>query len=707
MAITGIGSRSALAIQALGTMRAQMNDLQRQLGTGKLSTSYAGLGIGRGMSVGLRSNLTALTGYEDTITNVGVRLSITETVLSRISEIGRTVKSATQVAPFQVDGSGQTTLQKTALSQLDEMLGLLNTQSGDRFLFSGRNTDSPATAKTDLILNGNGTQAGFKQIMAERRLADIGANGLGRLLMPAITSGAAALTGAGATLIDDAPAVANGNLDLSALSSAGGNLIINGVTIAIAPGDDELTVQSAINGAGAGVTATFDGTNQLVLTSADADTAIDIDAASTVLAELGLTAGVSDPVNLLTQGAVLDGQTFDIQVGSNPPNAPLAIVFGDDDLAGEISTLAELNAALGTLAGATAAVDSTGNITITAGNTDDAIVITGSASAAAFGLAATTAAPSNAVALTEDSAIAHPFGFKLADISTTMTAATVTGPAGAPPAVSVDFSGLPTPGQDVRVTFTLPDGSSETLTLIATASTNPAKGEFTIGATPSATAANFNATLNASVTSLAKSALTAASAVAASHDFFDLDVGQPPMRVAGPPFDSATTLVAGTPADTVSWYTGEMGTDSARGTAVARIDQSLTVAYGVRANEEAIRYAVQHVAVFASMTFSATDPDANDAFLAMNRRLSSALDGPNGTQRIDDIEAELAGAHTTIQAADERHAQTRMTLENMLSGIEDAPKEEVAAQILAMQTNLEAALRTTAILYQISIVDYL
>ncbi len=56
--------------------------------------------------------------------------------------------------------------------------------------------------------------------------------------------------------------------------------------------------------------------------------------------------------------------------------------------------------------------------------------------------------------------------------------------------------------------------------------------------------------------------------MAAANNFFNVDAGQPPMRVAGPPFDSATSLVAGTPANTVTWYTGEMGTDPARGTAV-------------------------------------------------------------------------------------------------------------------------------------------
>ena len=62
-----------------------------------------------------------------------------------------------------------------------------------------------------------------------------------------------------------------------------------------------------------------------------------------------------------------------------------------------------------------------------------------------------------------------------------------------------------------------------------------------------------------------------------------------PLRVGGPPFEHRDHLVAGTAANTVIWYTGETGTDPARGTAVARIDQSITVQYGARANEQALR----------------------------------------------------------------------------------------------------------------------
>jgi flagellar hook-associated protein 3 FlgL len=43
----------------------------------------------------------------------------------------------------------------------------------------------------------------------------------------------------------------------------------------------------------------------------------------------------------------------------------------------------------------------------------------------------------------------------------------------------------------------------------------------------------------------------------------------------------------------------------------------------------------------------------------------------------------------------------------MLEKIEGVSTEEVAAQILAMQTRLQASLQTTSMLYQTSLVNYL
>jgi flagellar hook-associated protein 3 FlgL len=268
--------------------------------------------------------------------------------------------------------------------------------------------------------------------------------------------------------------------------------------------------------------------------------------------------------------------------------------------------------------------------------------------------------------------------------------------------MSVDFTGVPNAGETIQFRFNLPDGTSEMVTLTATTSATPGPNEFTIGIDAATTAANVQTALTDSVETCANTALVAASAVAAADNFFN----GTPQRVSGPPA-TATALVAGTTANTVSWYTGENGPDPARSTATARIDTSITVDYGMRANEQGIRWMVQNVATLAAVTFSPTDPDAVARNTALNSRIGANLGVPAGTQSIEEISTELAGAQHTLQSTVERHKQTASTLGGMLEQIEGVSTEEVAAQILAMQTRLQASLQTTSMLYQTSLVNFL
>jgi flagellar hook-associated protein 3 FlgL len=310
-----------------------------------------------------------------------------------------------------------------------------------------------------------------------------------------------------------------------------------------------------------------------------------------------------------------------------------------------------------------------------------------------------------AVKVAEDAV--SPFGFKLAGVTTSIASATVT-PSGPPAAYTVDLGATnPSAGDTIKYTFTLPDGSSESITLTATTSSTPGPNQFAIGADSNFTAANIGTALSAALGKLADTSLTAASAIAASNDFFNIDATHPPQRIAGPNFAIATGFVAGTPANTVSWYTGEMGTDPARATATARVDSSIAVSYGLRANEEGIRFQVQNVAALAAMTFSAADPNAAARSVALNQRVGTALDVPPGTQKVEDIEADLAGAQTTLAAASDRHGQTKATLADMLQQIEGVSNEDVAAKVMALQTRLQASLQATALLYKTSLVDYL
>jgi flagellar hook-associated protein 3 FlgL len=507
MSVNGVGSSSALLVQSLVGMRSQLDDLQRQLGTGKKSDSYAGVGLDRGLAVGMRTQLSAVSSWQSTITSVGVPIQVQQTALDGMTSINQAVKSAVMFGTYDPNNTNQTTGQRNARGELGEVFDLLNSQAGDRYLFSGRALDTPATDTISRVLDGDATHAGFTQVMNERNQADLGANGLGRLVIP------------------------------------------------------------------------------------------------------------------------------------TPPAAPAPL--------------------------------------------------------------------STVVSMSEDVA-GSPFGLKLAAVNSSLTNAAVTGPAGSPAAISVDFvGGNPNPGDTIKFSLNLPDGSTEDLTLTATTSATPGPNEFTIGTTPDVTATNMQAALTGSIGTLARTSLTAASAIAAGNDFFNIDAANPPQRVAGPPFDSATALTAGTPANTVMWYTGEAGSDPARTTSTARIDQTLTVSYGVRANEEALRNTVKNIAVFATMKFSPTDPDAPARYQALQNRLGSSMQNAAGQQKISDISGDLATAQATLQQTKSRHDDTNLVLSNMLDSIEGISQEQVAAEILTMNTRLQASLQTTARLFQTNLVNYL
>jgi hypothetical protein len=177
--------------------------------------------------------------------------------------------------------------------------------------------------------------------------------------------------------------------------------------------------------------------------------------------------------------------------------------------------------------------------------------------------------------------------------------------------------------------------------------------------------------------------------------------------VAGPPFNTATALVAGTPANTVFWYTGEAGSAPPRSTATVQIDPTLSVQYGLRANEQGIQWIVRNVATLAATSYSASNPNAAASYGALTQRLNIALAIPNGVQQIDDIAASLASAQSSMKNTQSAHATTKNTLTDMLQGIEGISSDQVGSEILALQTSLQSSLQTTAMLSKLNLANFL
>jgi flagellar hook-associated protein 3 FlgL len=297
-----------------------------------------------------------------------------------------------------------------------------------------------------------------------------------------------------------------------------------------------------------------------------------------------------------------------------------------------------------------------------------------------------------------------PFGFQLASVNSGLSGATASGPSGTPPSISVALGSNPAAGNTIEFNLTLPDGSSQTISLQATTDSSPGTNQFTIGASAATTAANLRSALTSSITTLAQTALPAASAIAAANGYFGSD---PPQIVAGPPYATATSLTSGTAANTVLWYTGENGSTSALQTATAQVGPSLTIAYGMRATEPAITSLLANVGALAATTFSASDPNAQTAYQALSQSVVTNLSSQSGTQSIDDIEANIANAQTTISNANTLNTQTQTTLQDMLQNMEGANQTQIGEDILTLQNNLSASMSVTARLAQLSLVNYL
>lgn len=182
MSISSINYSSSILGAQIRNINQQLTDLSTQLSTGKLSQNYSGMGTNEGFAIAGRAQLSNIAGYTDTITNVNVSINLANTALQSLTKIRNTVQTGSANTAQDLNVNGQAIAQNTAAAQFGSMVGVLNTQTGSRYLFSGTAVNTQSVADAGDIINGTTTQAGFKTVMAERQAADLGANGMGRLV---------------------------------------------------------------------------------------------------------------------------------------------------------------------------------------------------------------------------------------------------------------------------------------------------------------------------------------------------------------------------------------------------------------------------------------------------------------------------------------------------------------------------------------------
>jgi len=626
MAINSLSYAGSLILnQSVQTLKNQMTVLQSQLTTGNKSTTYAGMGVNEGFAIAARSQLSGISAFTDTMTVVNANIGVANTVLQAMNDIGKTIQNSSNSSSQVLNTAGQSIGQQTATSQLSSMLGILNTQAGDRYLFSGTAVTTPSVASMDDIMNGTTTQAGLKQVIAERKQADVGTTGLGRLVItsPTTTSVKVAEDVAGSPF----------GLKLSSVSSS-----LTGATV------------TGPTGSPAGISINLGATNPN-----DGDK---------VSFTFNLPDGSKESIALTASSA------------TPPPAGSFAIG------ATTTATAANLNAALNTAIGTLANTSLVAASAMQAGN--DFFNTTGTATGSPVNNQVTpTPAP-----ITGATALSGAVGTD--SLGTSFAAGDTINVNGTP----ITFVASGATGNQLNVTDNVQTLLTKIDSITGTSTPSTISGGVISLHTDSAASLSVSSSNTAAFAALGFSSTATATV--------------PPLRVGGSPLGSATSLVSGTPANTISWYTGNPGpTATARASATARVDASVKVEYGIQADEPAIRSQLQTLAVFSAVTTSTTNPNGAAQISALSQRVTQALTAQPGQQTIQDIQTDLATAQATMSDASARQKQAKAMLQSIVDQTETISPDQVASQLLALQTSLQASYQTTSMLSQMSLTKYL
>jgi hypothetical protein len=511
------------------------------------------------------------------------------------------------------------------------MVGMLNTQVGDRYIFSGTAIDTPAVASSDAILNGSGTQAGLKQVIAERLQADEGSASpsTGRLLLTQPT----------ATSVQVAEDVAGSPFGIKLASVTSTNA--SGST----PPDITVTGPT---GSPAAITADM--------------TAGNPNPGDQVTFNFNLPDGTSQSVTLTATST------------TPPPSGSFAI--GTTSAA----TASNLNAAL--------------NTAIT--NIASTSLVAASAVAAGNNFFNTTTVVGNAV--NNQAAVPAPITGATA-LSGTAPSNSLTSGFSAGDTITVN-------GQTITFVASGASGNNQ-VNVTDTVQQLLTKIDALTGTSTPSTVTNGIVTLNGNSGSPSLTVSSSNTAAFAALGFAGGTATAGPLRVSGSPPSSAASLTNGA-ANTVEWYTGNSGPGTARSTSTVRVDNAQTVQFGAQANEQAIRNALQQIAVYAAVVVNPpSGTNAGAQASALSQRINDNLTPQSGQQAISDIQTDFATAQNTMKDVQARQTQSQTALQNLISNTEGISQDQVAAEIMSLQTSLQASYQTTAMLSQLSLVKFL
>ena len=129
-------------------VRDELAKTQEQVASGRVSDTYSGLGGQARTSLSLNPALAHQAAWSANIDVAQSRLEVTQSALSSIADIA--AKFNAQLNSYNAnDPNSVTTLAQQAKTALSQVGDLLNSRSGDIYVFAGQDTDHPPVPSTD------------------------------------------------------------------------------------------------------------------------------------------------------------------------------------------------------------------------------------------------------------------------------------------------------------------------------------------------------------------------------------------------------------------------------------------------------------------------------------------------------------------------------------------------------------------------------
>jgi flagellar hook-associated protein 3 FlgL len=166
--------------------------------------------------------------------------------------------------------------------------------------------------------------------------------------------------------------------------------------------------------------------------------------------------------------------------------------------------------------------------------------------------------------------------------------------------------------------------------------------------------------------------------------------------------DGVSSLFDDSNSDPNLRYTPTVYNGATTGSVTARLDRGYEVDYGLRADNPAIRDALQGLYMLASVP-SGSVPD--DAYAAWQSQAVSHLD--KGFEGVIGMAANVGFQQSAVAEATTRHESTLTQLNSQIVNLEQADPYETAARLSQLQTQLEATFQVTARMSQLTLTKFL